>query len=194
MQIAKLKLFQLTKDSRLKLKQLKTDQGTVYQCTCCGQTYDELPLTFGSNFPDYYFSIPPEERDARIVKQESLCVVDGKHFFHRGKLTIPIINRDQDLIFNVWTSISEDNFIKRNDLWDNAERVNEKPYFGWLQTIIPTYGNTLNLKTIAIENAVGFIPTIQIIEDEHPLTIDQAKGITFDKAMQIVDFILTSDH
>lgn len=156
--------------------------------------YDELPLTFGNDFPDHYFSVPPDERETRIKKEESLCVVDGKHFFHRGQLIIPITDHDQDLIFNVWTSISEDNFVKRNDLWNNPERVNEEPYFGWLQTTIPTYGDTLNLKTIAIENEVGNIPTIQMIEDGHSLTIDQEKGITFNKALQIVDFTLTSGH
>jgi hypothetical protein len=168
----------------------KTDKGTTYQCSCCGREYDELPLTFGNDLPDYYFSVPPDEREKRVEKQESLCVVDREHFFHRGRLTVPINDYDQNLIFNVWTSISEDSFRKRNDLWENPGRVNEKPYFGWLQTTIPTYGNTLNLKTIAIENEVGHIPTIKMIEDAHPLTVDQEKGITFDKALEIVDFIL----
>ena len=186
----------VNKDSILNLNLIerKTDKGTTYQCSCCGQVYDELPLTFGNNFPDYYFSVPPDDREKRIEIQESLFVVDGAHFFHRGRLTIPINDYDQDLIFNVWTSISEENFRKRNELWENPGRVNEEPYFGWLQTTIPTYGDTLNLKTIAIENAVGLIPTIKIIEDEHPLTIDQEKGITFDKALRIVDFILTTGH
>jgi hypothetical protein len=178
----------------LKLIEIKTDKGTTYQCSCCGQVYDELPLTFGNDFPDYYFSVPPDEREKRIELQESLCVVDGGHFFHRGRLTIPINDYDQDLIFNVWTSISGDNFRKRNDLWENPERIDQEPYFGWLQTTIPTYGDTLNLKTIAIENEVGLIPTIKMIENGHQLTIDQEKGITFDKALEIVDFILTSGH
>jgi hypothetical protein len=156
--------------------------------------YDELPLTFGNDFPDYYFSVPLDEREKRIELQESLCVVDGVHFFHRGRLIIPIKDYDQDLTFNVWTSISEDNFRKRNELWENPRRVDEEPYFGWLQTTIPSYGDTLNLKTIAIENDVGLIPTIKMIEDEHPLTIDQEKGITFDRALEIVDLILTSGH
>lgn len=172
----------------------KTDKGTTYQCSCCGQEYNELPFTFGNNFPDYAFGIPADERKKRIELQESLCVVDGQHYFHRGRLTIPIHNYDQDLIFNVWTSISENNFRKRNDLWENPGRVNEEPYFGWLQTTIPTYGDTLNLKTIATENEVGLIPTIKMIEDGHPLTIDQENGITLAQAMEIVDFILTSGH
>ena len=153
-----------------------------------------MPLTFGNDYPDYCFSVPPDERENRIDIAESLCIVDGEHFFHRGRLTIPITNHDQDLIFNVWTSISEENFRKRNELWDNPARTNEEPYFGCLQTTIPTYGDTLNLKTVAIENEVGLIPTIKMIEDNHPLRVDQENGITFEKAFGIVDVILTSGH
>lgn len=171
-----------------------TDKGTIYECSCCGQEYEELPLTFGNNFPDYYFSVPPHEREKRIELNESLCIVDREHFFHRGRLIIPIKEYHQDLIFNVWTSISRDNFIKRNDLWKNPERVNEEPYFGWLQTTIPTYGDTINLKTIAIENEVGLIPNIIMIQDEHQLTIDQTAGITLSRALEIVGFILVSGH
>ncbi len=178
----------------MKLFSKTTDKGIIYQCSCCGQEYDELPLTFGNDFPDYVYSVPAEERQKRIEIGESLCVVDGQHFFHRGRLAIPIKNHDQELIFNVWTSISEDNFRKRNDLWNDSNRIKEEPYFGWLQTIVPTYGDTLNIKTIAIENKVGLIPTIKMIQDGHQLTIDQEKGISFEKALEIVDVILTSGH
>ncbi|MBF4472742.1 DUF2199 domain-containing protein [Flavobacterium sp. HJJ] len=172
----------------------KNNSKPVYKCSCCGQKYDELPLCFGSEFPDYYFSVPPEDREKRIELKESLCVVDKQHFFHHGRLTIPIVDHNQDLIFNVWTSISADNFSKRMDLWEDPSRINEKPYFGWLQTTVPTYEDTLNIKTIAIEQEMGIIPVIKSIEEEHPLTIDQENGITYKKAVEIVDEIIKSQH
>jgi hypothetical protein len=176
------------------LSSIKSDSGIIYRCSCCGQEYGELPLTFGSDFPDYYYSIPPEEREKRIEITESLCVVDGEHFFHRGRLAIPIINFTEELIFNVWTSISEENFKKRNELWDDSKRVQESPYFGWLQNIIPCYGNTLNLKTIAIESEVGFIPMLKAMEDDHQLTLDQNSGISFERAIEIAGSILQNLH
>jgi hypothetical protein len=94
----------------------------------------------------------------------------------------------------VWTSISEDNFGKRMDLWEDLNRINAEPYFGWLQTIVPTYGDTLNIKTIAEEQEVGIIPEIKSIEEEHPFTIDQEKGITYKQASKIVAKILREQH
>lgn len=166
----------------------------TYKCSCCGKIYAELPLCFGSDFPDFYFSVPDDEKKDRIELKESLCVIDLQHFFHRGRLTIPIIDHDEDLIFNVWTTVSSENFEKRMDLWENPERINEEPYFGWLQTKVPTYGETVNMKTIAIEQKVGIIPIIKSIEVEHSLTFDQENGITYEKARKIVDEIMRQEH
>ena len=172
----------------------KSTQKAAYECPCCGQTYDEIPLCFGSDKPDYYYSIPVDEREKRIELKESLCVVDKEHFFHRGRLIIPIIDYSEDLIFNVWTSISKENFEIRMDFWEDPNRIQQGPYFGWLQTIVSTYGDTLNLKTIAIEQEIGIIPHIKVIEENHALTIDQEKGISYNKALEIVGKILKDEH
>ena len=121
-------------------------------------------------------------------------MVDQAHFFHRGRLTVPITDHTENLVFNVWTSISAENFSKRMDLWEDPNRTKEEPYFGWLQTIVPCYGDTLNIKTIAVEQEVGLIPEIKSFEEGHPLTIDQANGITYKKAVEIVDEIMKKQH
>lgn len=172
----------------------KVNNKTGFKCDCCGVTYDEIPFCFGNDKPDYYYSIPNEERDKRIELKESLCVVDKKHFFHRGRLIIPITDYKEDLIFNVWTSISEDNFCERMDFWDDGNRINNGPYFGWLQTNVPSYGDTINIKTIAIENGLGIIPHIKITEENHPLKFDQEFGISYEKALRIVNEILRKEH
>lgn len=164
-----------------------------YTCKCCGTTYDKIPLCFGNDYPDYYLSVPVEEREARVELTESLCVIDD-HFFHRGRLIIPIIDFHENLIFNVWTSISRENFELRNDLWNDATRINQPPYFGWLQTLVATYDETLNIKTIAYEAEIGYIPTIEVIEENHQLQYDQINGISFETAMAKVEQILAHRH
>ena len=164
-----------------------------FTCNCCGKVYNGIPLCFGNSYPDYYYSIPRDEREERIELTESLCVIDN-HFFHRGRVIIPIIDYSEDLIFNVWTTISKENFELRNDLWNEPNRIDQDPYFGWLQTIIPTYGDTLNIKTMAYEAEVGLIPYIEVIEDNHSLLRDQQNGISFDVAFDKVQKILKDQH
>jgi hypothetical protein len=164
-----------------------------FTCSCCGKVYNEMPLCFGGEYPDYYFTVPAEEREGRIELKESLYIIDD-HYFQRGRLIIPILDHHEDLVFNVWTSISKDNFEIRNNLWNDPLRINHQPYFGWLQTVIPTYSNTLNIKTRARENEVGLIPNIEIIEENHQLLIDQQNGLTFKSAVVKVQQILAQWH
>ncbi|WP_299700777.1 DUF2199 domain-containing protein [uncultured Pontibacter sp.] len=175
-------------------KEINQSGQLTYNCSCCGMELSSLPLTFGSDYPEYYFTVPEEERERRVEKTESLCVVDEEHFFVRGRLTIPINDYEEDLIFNVWTSLSEENFIRTNELWNDADRVNEPPYFGWLQTYVPTYDDTLNIKTEVITQEVGIIPRVVVTEENSPLALDQANGITLEKALSIVTEIIPDLH
>lgn len=178
----------------MKLVPDKQNGKTVYKCTCCGKVYEQLPLCFGAEVPDLYDIIPEAERASRIEMNKSLCIVDKKYFLHRGRLTIPIINNDDRLIFDIWTTISEADFAKRMNLWEDAKRVDEPPYAGWLNSYIPTYGNTINIRTIAVEQVVGCIPDVLVMEEGHPLAADQRNGITLDKALEIVSYILSDTH
>lgn len=96
--------------------------------------------------------------------------------------------------FNVWTTICAANFEKRVECWNDETRIENDPYFGWLQTYVPTYGNTINIKTTAVEQVPGLIPEIKVIEEGHKLKADQENGITYKQATAIVDEILKSYH
>ncbi|WP_262733083.1 DUF2199 domain-containing protein [Gaetbulibacter sp. NE] len=171
-------------------KKIKKNKESTLKCDSCESEYNGIPLCFGSDFPDYYYSVPPNEIDERVELEKSLCVVDKTHFFHRGRVTIPILDFDSDLYFDIWTSISPENFEIRMDCWDSENRKDFGPYFGWIQNQIPTYENTINIKSIVIEQDPGIIPEIEITEENHQLAIDQKNGITYQRAKEIVEFIL----
>ncbi|RZJ90642.1 MAG: DUF2199 domain-containing protein [Hymenobacter sp.] len=76
------------------------------------------------------------------------------------------------------------------EIWNNPLRVAEEPYFGWLQTVIPGYDNTLNLKTRVHTQAVGVAPQVEVFEEAHPLMLDQQSGITLAHVQQLVEGIL----
>ena len=158
-----------------------------FTCSRCGEFHEEFPLCFGAEFPDFYFSVPPEERASRVELTESLCVVDKAHFFIRGRIEIPIIGSDELFCWNVWTSVSERNFIRVNERWNDGRRGEEPAYFGWLQTQLPGYADTLNIKTMAHTQAVGIIPRIELIEEDHALTLEQQTGITWQRVTEFVE-------
>ena len=147
-------------------------------------------MCFGAEFPDYYFRIPPEEVTIRVELTESLCVIDETHFFIRGRIEIPVIDSQESFCWNVWTSVSEDNFIRLNERWNDEQRVEEPAYFGWLQTELPGYINTLNIKTMAHTQIVGIIPQIEVVEEGHALTKEQQKGITWQRVTELVEIAM----
>lgn len=174
----------------MKLKEEIHNGVQVLICTCCNKIYNELPFCFGANYPDAYFIVAEKERKERIELEESLCIIDKEHFFHRGRLTLPILDREEKFIFNVWTTISADNFAQRMDDWDMESRVDREPYFGWLNTSLPIYTDTINLKTIAYEQKVGVIPEIEVIDENSVLYSDQQYGISWEKALRMTESIL----
>jgi hypothetical protein len=161
-----------------------------FTCSRCGEFHAELPMCFGSNYPDFYFSVPPDERESRIELWDSLCVVDEAHFFVRARIEIPVIDSDEVFCWNVWTSLSEENFLRTNEMLNDESRVNEPPYFGWLQTSLPGYPDTLNIKTWVHTQVVGIIPRVEVIQENHPLTLEQKEGITWQRVIELVETVM----
>jgi hypothetical protein len=86
--------------------------------------------------------------------------------------------------------LSEKNFVRSQEYWKDPARTAEPPYFGWLQTAVPGYANTLNIKTWVHTQPVGVIPQIEVFEENHPLTTDQQRGVPLAAVLQLVERLL----
>lgn len=160
-----------------------------FKCQKCGDEH-ELVLCFGIDKPSYYFSIPKDEVERRVVINDDLCIIDQSHYFIRGRLTIPVLDHSENLEFNVWISLSAESFDRVNKAWNEPDRINEPPYFGWLQTLIPGFSDTLNIKTLVHTNEVGRIPTIKVIEENHLLKESQQNGMSLNSVLEIITEIM----
>ena len=77
---------------------------------------------------------------------------ESRTFFVRGCVEIPVLNEEDPFIWNIWVSLSEENFHRMINLWESDEREHEPPYFGWFSVSIPGYPETLNLKQMCIQD------------------------------------------
>jgi hypothetical protein len=144
---------------------------------------------FGQNEPDYVASVPVEQRAVRVLMDSDLCIVDDRHFFIRGCLEIPIVETQSTFMWLVWVSLSEKSFNRTVDLWETPARVNEPPYFGWLNCRIPGYPDTTQLKVNVHEREVGKRPAIETEPTDHPLAIEQREGITRQRAESLAKLV-----
>ena len=157
----------------------------TYRCSTCGEVHDDLP-GMGLDYPDYYFSVPEEERDTRIELTSDTCIIDCEDFFIRGVIELPVHDYSQVFMLGVWVSQKEENFYTYLQNFD-SDKIG--PFFGWLSNSIAYYSeDTLSLQTMAHFRSDGLRPWIELDSTDHPLAIDQRDGISLAKAWEIVHF------
>jgi len=116
-----------------------------------------------------------------LSRESNSPATDEKHFFIRGHLEIPILGHSETLALAVWSSLSETSFLHMTDRWNDADRQNDPPYFGWLSSRLPFYPDTVNLKLSVQSQAPGWVPLFTTEPINHPLSVDQHQGITIER-------------
>jgi hypothetical protein len=161
-----------------------------YTCHRCGQYHPGLPQSYGAVAPASWDGIPEKERKRRTMLSSDQCEIDGEYFFILGNLDIPIIGSDEIFRWSVWVSLSKKNYERTSALWSQPGRETEPPYFGWVNTSLPTYPDTINLKTHVHTRPVGERPYVELEPTDHPLAVEQRTGITWERVQQIAEVIL----
>ena len=155
----------------------------TYQCAECGETHDELP-DIGYEWPDTYFGIPENEREARIVGNSDNCAVDDEHFFIRGVLLIPVHGQDEQFGLGLWISQSRESF---DSYLENNDTDQIGPFFGWLSNSVPFYEqDTWALKAKTHFQGNGQRPLIELAPCDHQIYKDVTNGISLEKAWSYV--------
>lgn len=161
-----------------------------YLCRSCGQYHEALPLSYGAYAPASWYAIPEEPREDRALLSSDQCVIDNQYFFILGDIEIPILESDEVFVWSVWVSLSESNFERASELWEQQGRESEPPYFGWLNTSLSAYPETLGLKTHVYTRPVGERPFVEVEPTDHPLALEQKHGMTRERIQAIAELIL----
>lgn len=161
-----------------------SDDGS-FTCRTCGKKIEEIPA-FASDRPVNYWDVPEEKRKKDVKLTSDSCVIADRFFFIRGCLEIPIINREDHFEWGVWVSLKEENFHIWKKHYRTKKRSHIGPFFGWLSTVLPVYPDTQNLKTMVHLRDNGIRPYIELEETDHPLSMEQHRGITMERVHQII--------
>jgi hypothetical protein len=154
-----------------------------FKCHTCGEEHNGLP-DIGAQYPDPYFDVPESERSTRVKVNSDLCCIDNEEFFIRGVIEIPVRGEACPLGFGVWVSQKKENF---ETYVENYESDQIGPFFGWLSTRLACYAeDTFCLKTMAHFRGSRLRPLIEVEPIDHPLSVDQRKGISLERAWELV--------
>ncbi len=161
-----------------------------YQCKLCGKFHDGPPLSYGAPAPAMWYSIPESEQRRDNVLSRDNCIINGEFFFIVGNINIPVIGTTDIFNWSVWVSLSKENYQRAEKLWNKRGREKEPPYFGWLNTQLSPYPDTLNLKTLVHTRSVGQRPLVELEPTEHPLSVEQRTGITWQRVQELAEIIM----
>ncbi|MGI9410474.1 MAG: DUF2199 domain-containing protein [Hyphomicrobiaceae bacterium] len=164
-----------------------------FECRTCGQTHRGMP-SFGPDAPASYYTVPEPERSDRCELGSDDCVIDEDAFFVRGCMEIPVHSVSEPFVWLVWCSLSLESFKKWIETYEQEKRSDVGPFFGWLNTQLPFYPDTLNLKTMVYLRDDLLRPSIEVEPTEHPLAIAQRDGMSAQEAKELISRLLHPDE
>jgi len=163
----------------------------IWACKVCGQSHDDVPLSFAADSPDMYANMKEEERGSRAVIGSDQCIIDEKWFFVRGCLEIPIVDSDEVFLWGLWASVKQEVFDEISESWEEEDRESTRgPFKGRLANSLSVYPGSLNLKLRITLQPVGTRPLFVIEELEHPMASAQSSGLSRREARELAATLL----
>jgi hypothetical protein len=168
-----------------------TTPDLAFDCRACGERHVGLPA-FHFGGPAQLALVPAAEYDARVELTDDGCVLDldGRHYFARGQLEIPILGTNDHFTWSVWVSLSAESFERYAELFDDPLREPGESFFGWLCNALPEYPDTMFLKTGLHVRPYPSRPRVELEPTGHPLAVDQRSGIPRERAIALAERLL----
>ena len=156
-----------------------------FVCGICGEKHDGLP-DWAYGRPDHWLGITDEERAAGRASDD-LCRIPGGAFYVRCFLMIPLIDGPRgNLGMGVWGSLSETNFRRYVETFDDDDQSKLGPMFSYLSNEVAVFPDSLNLKADMVPQDNKQRPQLRLWECDHPLFLAQQKGISLEQAWAFV--------
>jgi hypothetical protein len=156
----------------------------AFVCSVCGETHEGLPARV-FHYPDLWLSLSDAEREAGKVDSD-LCMTSQREFFVRAVMRLPLIDGPEPTFeFGIWGSLSEANFLRYVETYNDLDQSKLGPMFSYLSNEIGAFPDSYALPGDLIPQDVGR-PLFVLKSADHPLAIAQTEGVAFSKVHEII--------
>ncbi len=161
-------------------------------CVECGHEHplEELELTFLR--PDVVAALQAVERETRVQENKDLCVLDGKRFFIRALLPLPVAERENPYNIGLWVEVSQQAFERVYELWDEENQTEEPAFQAKIANDIRIHPPACGLAASLSLTGPTTRPFVTLSPAEHPLVGEQSRGISAHRAAQYSSLFATS--
>jgi hypothetical protein len=157
----------------------------TWTCSCCGRSFDNLPMDYAFVAPRNWFGLTEAERASRAQLGSDLCTIDGREHYVRGCLEIPVIDSSESFVWGVWVSVSEESLRYILSKWQAQIPEDEPPRSGWLSSWISGYPEPSEIRCHVFIRSGNLRPRIVLQPTDYPLAVEQHNGMTLDRVKQI---------
>lgn len=170
---------------------MTTPSELAFDCRTCGERHVGLPA-FHFDGPAQLDLVPTHEYAERVDRTDDGCILDfdGRHYFARGQLEVPIRGAGECFTWSVWVSLSAASFARYAALFDDPQRAPGESFFGWLCNSLPGYPDTMFLEARLHVRTFPIRPRVELAPTDHPLAVEQREGIDRDRAVALAERLL----
>jgi hypothetical protein len=158
-------------------------------CACCKAEHLGI-FDLGAPAPDQWGQVEAVEPNHALrldgnFLSDDFCVIEGEHFFVRGRLEIPVLGAGGSFGYGCWSTLARTNFEIYVDTFDGGDQGGEGPWFGWFSNRLLGFEDTLN-RPCEVAPQSGRVRPILTLEDPgHELSRAQEEGITPERLLEI---------
>ena len=169
-------------------------------CASCGKEHDLSELEPSFDRPDAYFEVPADDRAARTLNTVGLCAIRGvgtepNRYFVRVVLPVPVRGEARRFSWGIWTEVSEADFARVGDHWNDPDRASLPPFAGSLANEVPFMpddaGPVLGLRGVG--RFLGPRDYPEFVLDpasEHPFAVEQREGIYPERLLEYLSPVI----
>lgn len=159
-----------------------------FDCSRCGETHPGPPLAYSSVAPGAWYELTDAQRAISTLDGE-LCFIEGRRFFVRANIEIPVNDASTELVYAAWVELDSESIRRLVDRWDLAERAADPGYAGTLANDLAGYPQTIGLAAEVQTREPGTRARAVLSPGEHPLCIDAWEGITMPRVLEVAEML-----
>ena len=160
-----------------------------WTCGSCDRVHEGM-LDLAAFAPDPWRG--PSEYEENVALRvdgdflsEDLCVMDGRHFFVRCVLDIPVHGLEQKFGFGCWGTLSRANFDTYVERFDEGAYQGCGPWFSWLCNQLSDFIDDQPEACRMHPQLDRQRPTLAVADPAHPLAMAQRDGISAERLLAI---------
>ena len=143
--------------------------------------------------PDDAAVLLEQKQEERVQANEDLCAIDGKRFFVRAVLPLPVVSRTRPYNIGIWVELDRTSLERVGVLWNDPNQTSEPPFSVRISNEIPLTGGSCGTAATLHLTGPTTRPNVLVLPANVRLYEEQANGITAHRAGEYSEFALSRE-